>query len=158
MSIQNAVRGHVAVARREFIAFGATGRFFARSDSDRLRPIVISVHAMLDRGAHSGRGLVENELAAFKSYQEKARREFAISGIQFNIRVVEGAYLRQQGYSEIPDKFLAPKMINLFVTDSLGYDIDRDRTGGCSMGPRPPGPKSGGDAILQDFPGLARRS
>ena len=39
-------------------------------------------------------------------------------------------------------------MINLFVTDTLGYDIDRDRTGGCLMGPLPPGRRSGGDERL----------
>ena len=59
--------------------------------------------------------------------------------------VLEGAYVRQQGYSEIPAKFLARGVINLFVTDTLGYDIDRDRTGGGSMGPIPPSRRSGGD-------------
>jgi hypothetical protein len=87
--------------------------------------------------------------------QEKATCEFATSGIRFDVRVLEGAYLRQQGYSEIPEKFLARGAINLFVTDTLGYDIDRDRTGGCSMGPRPPSRRSGGDPFLQNLPGLA---
>jgi hypothetical protein len=45
-------------------------------------------------------------------------------------------------------------MINVFVTDSLGYDIDRDRTGGCSMGPRPRGPRFGGDPFFKIFLGL----
>ncbi len=33
----------------------------------------------------------------------------------------------------------SPIMINLFVTDRLGYDIDRDRTGGCSIRAAPGG-------------------
>ncbi len=127
-----------AVGRREFIALGATGvELFARGSAEPLRRLVISVNAMFDRSAHSGKGLGSGELSLFKYFQEKAAREYAISGIWFDVRVSEGAYLRQQGYSEIPDQFLAPKTINLFVTDALGYDIDRDRTGGSSTGPRP---------------------
>ena len=72
---------------------------------------------MLDHGAHAGKGLDEGEIALFKRYQEKARREYATSGIFFVVRATEGAYVRQQGYSEIPDKFLMLKAINLFVTD-----------------------------------------
>jgi hypothetical protein len=99
-----------------------------------LQPLVITVQVMFDQGAHSGKGLGESERSKFRNYQEKARREYSTSGIRFDLRVLEGAYLRQQGYSEIPAKFLARGAINLFVTDTLGYDIDRDRTGGCSMG------------------------
>lgn len=106
-------------------------------DPPPLRPIIITVQAMLDLGAHSGKGLAEAEVSRFQYFQEKARREFAVSRIQFDVHVLEDAYLRQQGYSEIPDKFLAYGMINLFVTDALGYDVDRDRTGGASIGPRP---------------------
>jgi hypothetical protein len=67
---------------------------------------------------------------------------------------VEGAFLRTQGYSEIPEKFLARKTINLFVTDALGYDIDKDRTGGCSTEPRPRGPRSAPDPFYKTFLGL----
>ncbi len=81
---------------------------------------MITVSVMLDRGAHSAKGLSESEVAKFKQYQEKARREYATSGIRFDLRFVEGAFLRTQGYSEIPEKFLARKAINLFVTDTLG--------------------------------------
>ena len=109
---------------------------------------------MFDQGAHAGEGLSESERTKFRNYQEKATREFATSGIRFDVRVLEGAYLRQQGYSEIPEKFLARRAINLFVTDALGYDIDRDRTGGCSMGPRPPSARSGGDPFYKTFLGL----
>jgi hypothetical protein len=140
------------VGRRTFLAFG--GAFLARTNSERLRPITISVHVMVDRGAHSGRGLGAGEVSKFKCYQEKASREYATSGIFFNIQMGEGAYLRTQGYSEIPDKFLARGTINLFVTDSLGYDIDVDRTGGCSIGPRPRGPRFGGDPFYKTFLGL----
>ena len=109
---------------------------------------------MLDRGAHFGKGLAEDQIARFRYLQEKARREYATSGIRFDVHVLEGAYLRQQGYSEIPSKFLARGTINLFVTESLGYDIDRDRTGGCSMGPRAPSRRSGGDPFYKSFLGL----
>jgi hypothetical protein len=139
---------HVPQNRRQFLALAAGSIF------ERLRPIVIRVNALLDLGAHSGKGLTEAEVAAFKNYQEKARREYATSGIHFDVRLVEGAYLRTQGYSEIHPKFLAPKMINLFVTDSLGYDMDRDRTGGCSVGPHPPMPRIGGDRFYKTFLGL----
>jgi hypothetical protein len=90
----------------------------------------------------------------FKRHQEKSRSEYAVSGIFFEVSVTEGAYLRQQGYSEIPEKFLAPKMINLFVTDALGYDIDRDRTGGQSIGPRPRMPGFAPDPFYKIFLGL----
>lgn len=137
------------IGRREFIAFGtAEGALLA------FRPLTIAVQVMFDQGAHSGKGLGEAERSRFKSYQEKARREYATSGIYFDLRTLEGTYLRQQGYSEIPSKFLARGTINLFVTDTLGYDIDRDRTGGCSMGPRPPSRRSGGDPFYKTFLGL----
>lgn len=115
----------------------AGGGVLERSHADPWRPIVISVQVMFDRGAHSGRGLGDREISTFKACQEKARREYATSGLHFDVRVLEGAYLRQQGYSQIPDKFLAPGMINLFVTETLGYDIDRDRTGGLRWGRAP---------------------
>lgn len=128
-----------AVARRELVTLGAAGvgLLFTRGNSERLKRIVISVNAMFDQGAHRGKGLGSGEVSLFGKYQQIAAREYATSGIFFDVRVSEGAYLRQQGYSEIPERFLVPKTINLFVTDALGYDIDRDRTGGTSLGPRP---------------------
>jgi hypothetical protein len=146
---------HTFADRREFLALAAGGvGLFARRNPEHLRRMVISVNAMLDQGAHSGKGLGPGEVSLFWAYQEKAGREYATSGIFFDIHVSEEAYLRQQGYSEIPDKFLAPGMINLFVTDTLGYDIDRDRTGGSSMGPRPRGPKYAGYPFYKIFLGL----
>jgi len=109
---------------------------------------------MFDRGAHAAQGLTAAERARFWRFQEKTAREYAVSGIYFDTHVLEGAYVRQQGYSDIPSKFLARGTINLFVTDALGYDIDRDRTGGCSMGPRKPSRKSGGDPFYKIFLGL----
>jgi hypothetical protein len=94
------------------------------------------------------------EIAKFQAYQDQARREYAVSGILFDLQFVDGAYLREQGYSEIPDKFLARGAINLFVTETLHYDIDVDRTGGCSMGPRPPHPPYDGDPYFKTFLGL----
>ncbi len=115
---------------------------------------MISVNVLLDGWAHSGKGLSAGELSTFKRYQESARREYAISGIVFDLHFVEGAYLRTQGYSEIPEKFLDRKMINLFVTSTLGYDIDKDRTGGCSIGPRPRRAGFAGDPFYKTFLGL----
>ena len=115
---------------------------------------MISVNVMYDRSAHSGKGLGEGEISTFQRHQERARREYATSGILFDIHVMEGAYLRMQGYSEIPDRFLQPKMINLLVTDTLGYDIDRDRTGACSIGPRPRRPGFAPDPFYKTFLGL----
>jgi hypothetical protein len=141
--------------RRDLLFAGAAaGGFFADIKAEPLKPIVIGVNALLDQGAHAGKGLGTREIDALKRYQERARREYAISGILFDVRIVEGAYLRTQGYSEIPDKFLAPRVINLFVTDTLAYDIDRDRSGGCSIGPRPRGRSSAPDPFYKIFLGL----
>jgi hypothetical protein len=142
------------LGRRAFVAGFAGGGVLRAVGTGSLSPIVISVQVMFDRGAHSGKGLGDAEIAKFKAFQEKARREYAVSGIHFDLHMLEGAYLRQQGYSEIPDKFLAPGAINLFVTDALGYDIDKDRTGGCSEGPRAPSRRSGGDPCYKTFLGL----
>jgi hypothetical protein len=143
------------MTRRDFFFAGAGGGSFAGTKAEPLQPIVIGVNALIDQGAHSGKGLETREIAAFERYQERARRDYAVSGILFDLRVVEGAYLRTQGYSEIPDKFLARRVINLFVTDTLGYDIDRDRTGGCSSGPHPRGPKYADDPFYKIFLGLS---
>lgn len=144
-----------AVSRREFIIQGGAGLgILARASLAGVRGILISVNAMLDRGAHSGKGLSEREVSLFKYYQIEAAHDFAVSGILFDVRLTEDAYLRQQGYSEIPDKFLVPRTINLFVTDTLGYDIDRDRTGGSSMGPRRRGPRTSPDPFYKTFLGL----
>lgn len=142
------------VTRREFGLFGGAGIWFLSRGTELLRPIVVSVNVMFDRGAHSGRGLSNREVSLFHSYQQEASHEFAVSGMFFDLRFTEGAYLLQRGYSEIAEKFLAPKMINLFVTDALGYDIDRDRTGGSSTGPRPRGPKLAPDPFYKIFLGL----
>jgi hypothetical protein len=99
------------------------------------RPILVSVNVMMDQGAHSGKGLTNRERTKFQLYQERAIREYGVSGIHFQIRVVEGAYHREEDGADIPEKFLTRGMINVFVTSSLGYDIDRERTGGCSIGP-----------------------
>jgi hypothetical protein len=142
----------VAFGRREFLTSSLAG--IALNAAEALRPIVVSVNVMFDRGAHSNKGLTESEIALFNAYQERARREYATSGIHFELHMTDGAYLRQQGYTEIPDKFLLPKMINVMVTASLGYDIDRDRTGGCSAGPRPRHGNFPGDPFYKTFLGL----
>lgn len=143
-----------AVSRRQFVAIGVAGGAVSLINADVWKTIVVRVQVMFDRGARSGRGLGEREISVFRAWQERARREYAVSGIHFELHFLEGAYLREQGYSIIPDKFLTPHMINLFVTDTLGYDIDKDRTGGCSIGPRPPSRKSGGNPFYKTFLGL----
>jgi hypothetical protein len=138
------------VSRRDLLLFAAAPILQA----EPLRIILISVNVLLDRGAHSAHGLTGIEIALFERYQEKSRREFAASGIAFDLHFTDGAFLRRQGYSEIPDRFLARNSINLFVTDGLGYDIDRDRTGGCSTGPRPRAPSTPPDPFYKTFLGL----
>src|SRR5215469_9083103 len=91
------------LGRRQFLALAAA----SGSGGVMLRPIVVSVHALLDQAAHSGRGLYAHDISRFQALQDKAKREYAVSGIHFDVQIVEGAYVRQQGYSEIPDKFLA---------------------------------------------------
>jgi hypothetical protein len=81
--------------------------------------------------------LTAGQQDAFHRRQQSASREFAASGIAFELRTPRPAFLRQQGHSIIPDRFLAPGAINVFVTYVLGYDIDRHRTGGVSLGPHP---------------------
>ena len=139
--------------RREFLSLGALAARPVLA-TDGLRPILISVNVMFDQGAHSGKGLTETEKARFQRYWKVALTEFATSGIVFSFRVVEDAYLRTQGYSDVPEKFLARGMINLFVTETLGYDLDRDRTGGCSSGPRPRRPSSPPDPFFKTFLGM----
>lgn len=139
--------------RRKFLLFSA-----AMANASPFEPLVISVHVMFDQAAHSGQGLGKTERSKFQAFQQKASREYAISGIQFELDYMEGAYSRKQGYSEIPDKFLAPGKINVFVTDTLGYDSDRSRTGGSSIGPRPSAPALKGNRFYITFLGLNEAS
>lgn len=101
------------------------------------RPLIVRVQVLLDQGAHSGKGLTDVERATFHRYQERARHEYEVSGIHFDVRITDGAYLRTETYSEVPDPFLAPDRINLFITETLRLDVDSQRTGGSSAGPRP---------------------
>jgi hypothetical protein len=142
-------------SRRDFIGFGgAAGGFFAAKHPEPSRPLVITVQAMFDQGAHSGKGL-------------KVKPNFPSSGTfrkrrAANTPPVESAsmFACWKGLicgSKATRKSLRNSWrgaINLFVTDTLGYDIDRDRTGGCSMGPRPPSRRSGGDPFYKTFLGL----
>ncbi len=141
--------------RRTFIAGNAAAApTLIGGRAEQLRPIIISVNVLYDRGTHAGKGLGESEIATFNRYQERARREYATSGIAFDLHFTDGAFLRKQGYSQIPDRFLSRGSINLFVTDTLGYDIDRDRTGGCSIGPRPRAPGIAPEPFYKTFLGL----
>src|SRR5579884_540893 len=101
--------------RREFLAAGVAGLLRGAS-RENLKPVIVNVQVLFDRGAHSGSGLREDEIAIFRRYQDRARTEYAVSGIVFDLKVREGAYLRTQGYSEIPDRFLSRNAINLFGT------------------------------------------
>lgn len=124
---------------------------------DRRRPLVISVRVLFDRGAHDGRGLTEAERHQFYRFQETARREFAHSGLRFDLEFVE-AYLRTQSYSEIPDQFLAVGRINVFVSDTLRLDVDSQRSGGSSAGPRKSLPGVAGSRCYLTFLGLREAS
>jgi hypothetical protein len=136
--------------RRQFLALiGAPA-----VSASNLPPITVSINVLLDEALNSGKGLRPPEIARFNAFEQKAQRDFAVSGIFFELHVTPGAFLRTQGYSDIPEIFLARRMINLFVTETLGYDIDRDRTGGCSIGPRPRGPHSAPDPYYKIFLGL----
>ena len=106
-----------AVAPMDHVHRAVVGRASRPAAGLQTRPLIITVQAMYDRGAHTGKPLRPDEIAKFRSYQEKASREYAVSGIYFDVRVREDAYLRQQGYSVIPDQFLSRGAINLFITD-----------------------------------------
>ncbi len=138
------------IGRRQLVLLGAA----AIPADAALPPIVVRVQVLFDQGAHSGRGLGDRERAKFWLWQEKARREYAISGLRFDVQASEGAYLRTQGYSIIPDQFLVRTRINLFVTDSLRMDVDTQRTGGSSMGPQPSRPGIAGSKFYKIFLGL----
>jgi len=134
--------------RRELLLVGRAG------PAIMLAPIVVSVRVLFDAGARSGRGLVANDCGKFLHHQEVARREFAASGIHFQVEYISGAYLRTQGYSEIPDQFLALGRINVFVSDTLRLDVDSQRTGGASVGPWPSRPGVSGNRFYKTFFGL----
>ena len=142
------------INRREFVLLNAA----AMADGSHSTSLVISVHVLFDQAAHSGKGLGEAERSKFHAFQNKAAREYANSGIEFELDYLEGAFSRKQGYSEIPDQFIAPGKINIFVTGTLGYDSDRSRTGGSSIGPRPSGPGLKGNRFYITFLGLNEAS
>lgn len=146
------------VTRRELLAAGVLPAFLPSflivGGSRPLARLVIRVNVMFDQAAHSTKGLGAGEVAMFWRYQSEAAREYATSGIYFDLRQTAGAYVRTQGYSEIPAKFLVRGSINLFVTETLGYDIDVDRTGGSSMGPRKRAPGVPPDPFYKTFLGL----
>jgi hypothetical protein len=126
--------------RRDFL--------FLSAAATAQQSLLIHVQVLFDQGAQAGRGLSEAQRAKFWRLQETARREYAVSGIRFDVQVTEGAYLRTQTYSQIPDQFLVPRRINLFVSDTLRYDADSQRTGGSSIGPQP------GSRFYRTFLGL----
>ena len=142
--------------RREFFMAcgGAAGGLAAGRRVEPAGFVIVTVQAMFDQGAHSGKGLGEAERSKFQAYQEKARRSMppAESSSRYtrSKALICGSKDTRKSF-EIPG---AGARINLFVTDTLGYDIDRDRTGGCSMGPRPPSRRSGGDPFYKSFLGL----
>lgn len=141
--------------RRGFLALGVLACCSRRVSPDE--SITVRVRVLFDRGAHSGKGLAEKETALFHRYQQRAAAEYAHSGIRFDVEEYSG-HLRQQGYSEIPDQFLSAEKINIFVTDILGYDVDRHRTGGVSIGPFPRGVRYPGNRFYKIFLGLAHAS
>ncbi len=119
-----------------------------------MKPLLVSVNAMFDQGAHGGKGLSASERQKFAACQERARREYAVSGIRFDVRITEGAYLRTQTYSEIPEQFLVKGRINVFVTETLRLDVDNNRTGGASIGPWRSAPGRVGSRFYKTFLGV----
>ena len=142
------------LARRDFLLAGLAVAGNPVCAAQPVRPILVSVHVMFDLGAHSGKGLADNEIALFHTYQERARREYAASAIHFDVQIELGALPAPTGYTEVPDRILVVKMINVFVTDTPGYDVDRNRTGGCSVGPRPRTQSTPPEPFYQTFLGL----
>ena len=123
-----------------------------------LSPLIVKVNVLFDQAAHAGKGLTPAELALFHQQQQTCSREYAASGIQFDLHFTSGAYLRQQGNSVIPEKFLVKDSINLFVTETLAYDVDRHRTGGSSIGPHPQSGLYPADPYFKTFLGLREAS
>ena len=121
-------------------------------------PLLVRVRVLFDAGAHDGRGLTAQERQQFHAHQQRAQREFAGSALRFEVETVEGAFLRTQTYSEIPDQFLSPVRINVFVSDTLRLDADSQRTGGSSIGPRPSRPGVAGSRFYKTFLGLREAS
>lgn len=140
-----------SIGRREFVA---TTLWLGWPGATRTRLLTVRVNVMFDQAANSNKGLEPAEIALFRSYQAHAASEFAISGIRFDVHYTEGAYLRDGGFADIPERFLSRGMINLFVTQSLRYDIDRNRTGGTSMGPRAHVAGIAADPFYKSFLGL----
>jgi hypothetical protein len=139
------------IGRREFVA---SWLWLRSAGAIPTRLLTVRVNVMFDQAANSNKGLGPAEVALFHSYQAHAASEFAVSGIRFDLHYTEGAYLREGGFAEIPDRFLSRGMINLFVTPTLRYDIDRNRTGGSSTGPRARGPGIAEDPFYKTFLGL----
>ena len=119
-----------------------------------LSRVIVKVNVLFDQASHAGKGLTPAEVALFHSRQQTCSGEYAASGIQFDLHFTAGAYLRQQGKSVIPEKFLVKDRINLFVTETLCYDVDRHRTGGSSIGPHPQSGIYPADPYFKTFLGL----
>lgn len=115
------------------------------------RTAVPDIHVRLNVMFDAARTIAREK---FWSWQTEAAREFAVSAIKFQVMVTEGAFLRTQGYSVIPDQFLRRGTVNVFVTNVLGYDIDRDRTGGTCIGPRARRAGVAADPFYKVFLGL----
>ena len=79
--------------RRDFLALCVSTAFGREVP---LSPVIVKVHVLFDQAAHAGKGLTPAELALFHQQQQTCSREYAASGIQFDLHFTSGAYLRQQ--------------------------------------------------------------
>lgn len=124
------------------------------ADGNGASSLRIRVNVLLDQAANDAQGLNERQRGRFTELQNVSAREYSTSGITFDLMYTPGAFVRTQGYSEIPDRFLRLDAINLFVTESLAYDVDRERTGGVSIGPRPRFGTTPADPFFKTFLGM----
>lgn len=123
-----------------------------------LPPILVRLSILYDAAAHNNTGLSGVERQRFEQLLKRARAEYAVSSLLLRENYVEGAFLRTQGYSEIPERFLTPATINIFVSSSLAYDVDRNRTGGASIGPHGRAPQTSENRFYKTFIGLREAS
>lgn len=145
------------VTRRTLLSAGIAacpGACAAQSSASKNpRAIRVRVNVLLDQGVNEAKGLSESQRARFLELQTVAAGEYSTSGILFDVTYTPGAFVRTQSDTQIPERFLKLDAINLFVTASLGA-IDRERTGGLSIGPRPRYGTTPADPFYKTFVGL----
>jgi len=138
LGVQGKTRGvdGFGILRASFAGLGlALGTGLAQG-FPALKPLTVQVKFILDSSANKSRGLTHHDLTKLSAQRETARRNFARSALHFAETFTNGRYdVPKDGPSPLPLLYLATNCINVVVTDTLGYDIDRHRNGGASAGP-----------------------